>query len=430
MDAVLGAEERDRPVRIESVSGVGRPVRVGVKPGEQVAGPPQEAVISRGAAERRVRHLLEQPHRVLDDEVEASGIDLTKQLVPVGLPRPSIVVSDPCKRRERFGQPLGQFSGRALHVGSPVIASVHARDYRRSARCLRLACGPAALCSDSPNSAGWSSLARAAHAERAETRGTDHRANLAAMPGPPPEIDACRLGLLAFGDSITNGGGELQMGIALQSWALWTARGLGLPYTPYAADGATATDVTGEQIPAFERFNATPDARYQLGCCYVGTNDLRRPAWDPAAFEGQLDTALRFVRERCDRLLTATIPLRLGRPRTGAAKVEEANEAIERVAAAHGGLVLDLREFGARNLIMVDRVHPTALGQIAIAERALALLERDGMTVRAHPSLMIAEQLEWFRPSRVQRLRSDLRYAWRHVRVDIRAALIERGVLS
>ena len=47
-----------------------------------------------------------------------------------------------------------------------------------------------------------------------------------------------RLGVLAFGDSITNGGGELQWGVALQSWALWTARGLGLPYTGFAVDGA------------------------------------------------------------------------------------------------------------------------------------------------------------------------------------------------
>ena len=45
-------------------------------------------------------------------------------------------------------------------------------------------------------------------------------------------------GVLALGDSITNGGGELQYGVALQSWALWTARGLGMPYTGLATDGA------------------------------------------------------------------------------------------------------------------------------------------------------------------------------------------------
>ena len=35
---------------------------------------------------------------------------------------------------------------------------------------------------------------------------------------------------------------------------------------------------------------------------------------------------------------------------------------------------------------MADHVHPTAFGQIAIAERALAVLEADGMEVRARPS--------------------------------------------
>ena len=38
------------------------------------------------------------------------------------------------------------------------------------------------------------------------------------------ELTDCRLGVVALGDSITNGGGELQYGVALQSWALWTAR--------------------------------------------------------------------------------------------------------------------------------------------------------------------------------------------------------------
>ena len=84
-----------------------------------------------------------------------------------------------------------------------------------------------------------------------------------------------RLGVLAFGDSITNGGGELQWGVALQSWALWVARGLGVPFTTYAADGARATDVRREQVPAFLSRDAHPDGRYDLGCLYVGVNDVR-----------------------------------------------------------------------------------------------------------------------------------------------------------
>src|SRR5947209_18946724 len=144
-------------------------------------------------------------------------------------------------------------------------------------------------------------------------------------------MTACKLGVLAFGDSITNGGGELQWGVALQSWALWTARGLGLPYTGYAVDGATAADVVQKQIPAFcERTEA--GARFDLGCLYIGVNDVRGFDWDPARFERDFATALGFLHERCGRVLAVTAPLDLGRPRAGA-KVGDLDAVIERVAS-------------------------------------------------------------------------------------------------
>ena len=87
-------------------------------------------------------------------------------------------------------------------------------------------------------------------------------------------------------------------------------------------------------------------------------------------------------------MLTATFPLDLGRPRAG--WLAEGNAAVERNAREAGALLLDLRGFGARNLVMADHVHPTAFGQVAIAERALALLAADGMAVRARPSALIA----------------------------------------
>ncbi|MGZ8647019.1 MAG: GDSL-type esterase/lipase family protein [Solirubrobacteraceae bacterium] len=223
----------------------------------------------------------------------------------------------------------------------------------------------------------------------------------------------CRLGVLAFGDSITNGGGELQWGVALQSWALWVARGLGLPYTPHAQDGATVQDVLAAQIP-----DARTDTRYDLGCLYVGANDVRTPDWDRDAFERDHRSALAFLAERCERVLTATVPVDLGRPRAGAAVVE-ANAAIEASAAAIGALVLDLRPFMARNLVMPDHVHPTAFGQIAIAERALDLLHADGLELRVRPSSLISYETT---PS--GRLRGDLTYAYRHAKVSARAALI------
>ena len=225
------------------------------------------------------------------------------------------------------------------------------------------------------------------------------------------------LGVLAFGDSITNGGGELQWGVALQSWALWTARALGLPYTPCAADGASARDVLHRQIPAFERRAAEPGARYDLGCLYIGTNDVRGADWDPSGFERDLRSGLAFLAARCDRTLTATLPLDLGRPRAGA-KVHDANAIIERCARASGALVVDLRGFRGRGVLMADHVHPTAFGQIAIAERALAVLERDGMTVRARPRELVAPA----QPTRRQRLRGDATYVYRHAKVSARAA--------
>ena len=213
-------------------------------------------------------------------------------------------------------------------------------------------------------------------------------------------------GVLAFGDSITNGGGELQWGVALQSWALWVARGLGLPFSGYAADGATARDVVTEQIPRFERV-AVHQSGYDLGCLYIGVNDVRRKGLAPfshAEFERDVRAAVAWLGERCERTLVLTIPLDLGRPPAGE-KVQEANAIIEAVGA---DFVCDLREFRARNHVMADRVHPTAFGQIAIAERALRCLD---LPVRVWPSTLVSyETTAW------KRLRGDLTYAYRYAK--------------
>jgi lysophospholipase L1-like esterase len=243
--------------------------------------------------------------------------------------------------------------------------------------------------------------------------------------GTASASSTCRLGVLAFGDSITNGGGELQWGVALQSWALWVARGLALPFTSYAFDGARVQDVVEGQIPAFERLTAATapaGAGYQLGCLYIGVNDVRSPDWDAAVFEEGYRRALRFLAARCDRVLTVTAPLDLGRP-LAAGTVAELDAVIERVAGEVGALVLDLRAWGARNLVMTDHVHPTAFGQVDIAERALTVLERDGVEVLAHPSRMI-----FYSPSRRERLRGDVTYAYRHAKVSARSGWLRARV--
>jgi lysophospholipase L1-like esterase len=218
------------------------------------------------------------------------------------------------------------------------------------------------------------------------------------------------LGVLAFGDSITNGGGELQWGVALQSWALWVARALGLPYTPYAVDGARAHDVVHSQIPAFETVNARPEASYELGCLYIGVNDARARDFDLDAFARDFAVALEFLTARCERTLTVTVPLDLGRPRA-AAKARQANLVIEDTAATLGVLVLDLSGLRSRRLVMADHVHLTALGQVAVAERALDVLARDGVVARARPSSMIV-----YDTTRWGRLRADLTYVYRRLK--------------
>jgi lysophospholipase L1-like esterase len=221
--------------------------------------------------------------------------------------------------------------------------------------------------------------------------------------------------VLAFGDSITNAGGELQWGVALQSWALWTARGLGLPYTGYATDGARVSDVVDEQLPAFAAYAADPDARYDVGCLYVGVNDVRGFDWDAPGFARVHREALRQISARAERMLVLTAPLGLGLPRAGA-KVGELNAAAAANAAEVGALVVDLSDFGARNHVMADRVHPTAFGQVAIAERALAVLAADGLPTRVHPAELIRYETSWR-----GRLRGDLSYTYRSGKELVRA---------
>jgi lysophospholipase L1-like esterase len=226
--------------------------------------------------------------------------------------------------------------------------------------------------------------------------------------------DEPRLGLLAFGDSITNGGGELQWGVALQSWAQWTARALGLALTNYAVDGARVADVAGPQLEAARQRSARPDARYDLGALHIGVNDVRSLDWDPDAFATDLRTVLDFLAERCDRIVVLTIPLDLGRPRAGA-KVEVANAAIEERARAVGAAIVDLRGFRGRRVLMADHVHPTALGQVAIAERVVDVLVEQGVPAFARPGDLVHYETTW-----TGRLRGDLTYAYRHAKGSAR----------
>jgi lysophospholipase L1-like esterase len=178
-----------------------------------------------------------------------------------------------------------------------------------------------------------------------------------------------RLGLVALGDSITVGEGSMPLGVTPLSWAQWLARALDLPYTSYAVDGAVVADVLREQLPRVR-------ADYDIGALYAGVNDVRDPGFDGAAYERDLDAVAAALAARADRLLILTIPYDLGRP-PSAPKPRLAKESIRRVADRHGAIVCDLSDFAGWTLVLPDAVHPTALGQLEIADRAALALGAD-----------------------------------------------------
>jgi hypothetical protein len=189
------------------------------------------------------------------------------------------------------------------------------------------------------------------------------------MPGGTdgsPSTGTHRLGLIALGDSITVGEGNMVCGTPCRSWALWLAELLDLPFTGRAVNGAVVGDVVREQLPRVR-------AAYDVGCLYVGVNDVRDADWNPASFERDLRVVVEGMGTRCARLLVLTAPLDLGRPPAGA-RVAELNAATRRVALAAGATVCPLDDLVGWTYVLPDAVHPTALGQLEIAALAAQAL--------------------------------------------------------
>jgi len=174
-------------------------------------------------------------------------------------------------------------------------------------------------------------------------------------------------GLVALGDSITNGHGEPALGVPMQSWAQWLAEALDLPFTKLARDGARAADVLAELVPRL----AGP---YDVGCAYVGVNDARALDWDAAAYERDLRAIVAALAVAGDRLLLCTLPTDLGRPRAGD-RPAAANAIVRAIAADHGAIVVALDDFAGRPWLMPDAVHPTAIGELEMADRAARALQ-------------------------------------------------------
>lgn len=175
-----------------------------------------------------------------------------------------------------------------------------------------------------------------------------------------------RRGVVALGDSITNGRGEPALGVPMQSWALWLAEALDLPFHKLAADGARAPDVLRDLVPRLQ-------GPYDIACVWVGVNDTRSVDWDADAYERDLGAIAAAAGAASDRLLLVTVPADLGRPSAGP-KPLEAGAIIRRVARGLDAVVCDLDDLAGSPWILPDAVHPTAVGQLQIADRAARAL--------------------------------------------------------
>jgi lysophospholipase L1-like esterase len=173
-------------------------------------------------------------------------------------------------------------------------------------------------------------------------------------------------GLVALGDSITNGHGEPALGVPPQSWAQWVAEALELPFTKLATDGAQTAGVLREQVPRLR-------GPYDIGCVYAGVNDVRTPSFDAAGYERDLRAIAAVVAQAADRLVLCTLPADLGRPRA-APKPRAASAIVRSLAREHGAVIVELEDLAGPPWVLPDAVHPTAVGQLEIADRAARAL--------------------------------------------------------
>jgi lysophospholipase L1-like esterase len=163
-----------------------------------------------------------------------------------------------------------------------------------------------------------------------------------------------RRGLVALGDSITNGRGEPALGVPMQSWAQWLAEALELPFTKLARDGGRTSDVLEVLVPRLS-------GPYDVGCVYVGVNDVRSSDWDAAAFERDVRAMLAALAACSARRLVCTMPTDLGRP-SCAPKPAAANAILRTAAGECDAAVAALDDLAGRPWLLPDAVHPTALG--------------------------------------------------------------------
>lgn len=163
--------------------------------------------------------------------------------------------------------------------------------------------------------------------------------------------------LLAIGDSIANGNVDSMVLVPARGFGQWLADALDMSYTRYAAGGYASDQVLAEMVPRIR-------AQYDIAVISVGTNDAlrRRPA---DAVEADVAGILVTVQKHASKVAVLSVPTST-----------EIDAVIRRVAEEQSIPVVDASLLG-RRLMTPDGVHPTAVGQLVLADRTAAALGFD-----------------------------------------------------
>ncbi|MBB1244447.1 SGNH/GDSL hydrolase family protein [Streptomyces durbertensis] len=217
---------------------------------------------------------------------------------------------------------------------------------------------------------------------------------------------------VALGDSFTEGMSDALPDGDYRGWADRLAgdlasRAPGFRYANLAVRGKLIGQIVDEQVDVAAAMGA------DLVTLVGGLNDVLRPSCDMGRVRGLLEDAVGRLAPSCGRLVLMRSPGRQGpvleryRPR-----MEELFDHIDKLAAEHGALVVDL--YGARTLSdprlwADDRLHLNTEGHRRVAEavwQRLGLPAREAWDTPLPPSPPAA----W-----ASRRRADLRFTRQHL---------------
>jgi lysophospholipase L1-like esterase len=188
--------------------------------------------------------------------------------------------------------------------------------------------------------------------------------------------------VVAIGDSIVNGHGKMMLGVQCQSCAFWLAQAGGWCFTKHSIGGSTSFRIVDEQVPLLT-------GQYAVGVMNMGANDVLFD-FDLDRLAANLETAVKALERVAEHVLILNLPDDLGvlpgAPVGRRQRLRAANQLIGAVAQQHDLMVLDISDFRGSRLMRADRIHPTALGQLEAADRAVELMRARGVAIPVQPS--------------------------------------------